>query len=1056
MLIVLDQFEQWLHAKRDEQDTELVQALRQCDGQRVQCLVMVRDDFWMAATRFMRELEIRLVEDQNFAAVDLFDIAPRQEIAGRVRPRLRPASRARWRDRQVAKEFLNRAVAGLAEDGKVICVRLALFADMMKGKPWTSATLKEVGGTEGVGVTFLEETFTRLDRPARIALSPESRPSELKALLPESGTDIKGHMQSHAELLAASGYAGRPQEFADLIRILDSELRLVTPTDPEGVASEEEVGGRGQGPGGKEVTSPATPSPAPSPSPLAPHFYQLTHDYLVPALRDWLTRKQRETRRGRAELRLAERSTMWNAKPENRHLPSLAEYLRIRWLTKGATWTAPQRRMMRRAGRLHALRSVVAAALVLALFVGGREIFGRIEARALVEQLNAADIAEVPRIVDKLAAYRRWADPMLTEDDRDAEAGSKPRLHTALALLPVDENRVQYLGDQLQVVTPAQFPVVRDALLSHRNAIVEPLWTVALDSQRATQPRFQAACALATYAPDDLRWSRINALVADRLVALQASELVAWRKALRPAQAHLVAPLATIYRNPAGDRQQRAFATETLADYAAENPATLVDLVADAEPFQFPVIFAKLTTVRTAAVPLAETEVARPADEKASEIEKERLAKRQANLAVALLRMGKADGVWPVLKFSPDPRARSYLIHWISPLGGDPQTIIKRLDAESDVTIRRALVLTLGEFNDTQLPVAERKPLIEKLLVIYENEPDAGLHGAAEWLLRKWGHGERLQGVVNKLRGNEVKLQARKASDKRGWYVNTQGQTFAMLDAGEFLMGSPESEPGHRHDEILHRCRIGRRFAISATHITKAQYRTFQQAVKGFDLAGDPQLADIVPSTDDSPQTGMTWYEAAEYCNWLSEKERIEEKQWCYEPKEKGSFGPGMKAKEKYLELSGYRLPTEAEWEFACRAHTVTSRYYGLSDTLLAQCAWYQANGKERTWPVGSLKPNDFGLFDIQGNCWDWCDDRYQDYPDAVGALSMDLGSTKPVDGTESRVLRGGAFDDLASFVRSANRNNDRPANRDSNGGFRPARTLPLDFLYPFTETSPR
>ena len=79
VLIVLDQFEQWLHAKKDEKNTELVEALRQCDGSRVQCIVMVRDDFWMAATRFMRDLEIRLVEGQNSAAVDLFPVATRKK-----------------------------------------------------------------------------------------------------------------------------------------------------------------------------------------------------------------------------------------------------------------------------------------------------------------------------------------------------------------------------------------------------------------------------------------------------------------------------------------------------------------------------------------------------------------------------------------------------------------------------------------------------------------------------------------------------------------------------------------------------------------------------------------------------------------------------------------------------------------------------------------------------------------------------------------------------------------------------------------------------------------
>ena len=87
-------------------------------------------------------------------------------------------------------------------------------------------------------------------------------------------------------------------------------------------------------------------------------YYQLTHDYLVHSLRDWLTRKQRETRRGRAELRLAERSASWNAKPENRLLPSVREWANIRLLTKKKDWTEPQRRMMKRAGRVHGLRTL--------------------------------------------------------------------------------------------------------------------------------------------------------------------------------------------------------------------------------------------------------------------------------------------------------------------------------------------------------------------------------------------------------------------------------------------------------------------------------------------------------------------------------------------------------------------------------------------------------------------------------------------------------------------------------------------------------------------------
>ena len=166
MLLVLDQFEQWLHARRDEENTELVQALRQCDGGRVQCIVMVRDDFWLAVSRFMKALGDRA---RAKARTGAWSISSTCSTPARCwRPSAGPSAGLPDNLGQCAREqdaFLDQAVAGLAQDGKVISVRLALFAEMVKGKPWTPATLKEVGGTEGVGVTFLEETFTASTAP---------------------------------------------------------------------------------------------------------------------------------------------------------------------------------------------------------------------------------------------------------------------------------------------------------------------------------------------------------------------------------------------------------------------------------------------------------------------------------------------------------------------------------------------------------------------------------------------------------------------------------------------------------------------------------------------------------------------------------------------------------------------------------------------------------------------------------------------------------------------------------------------------------------------------
>src|SRR5262249_31662848 len=122
-LLVIDQFEQWLLALRGEEDTELVSALRQCDGEHLQASVLGRDDFWMAATRFMRDLEIDLVPDQNIAVVDLFDPRHARKVLiafGRAYGAL-PERTADFSTDQ--ESFLDQAIAGLAQDGKIVSVR---------------------------------------------------------------------------------------------------------------------------------------------------------------------------------------------------------------------------------------------------------------------------------------------------------------------------------------------------------------------------------------------------------------------------------------------------------------------------------------------------------------------------------------------------------------------------------------------------------------------------------------------------------------------------------------------------------------------------------------------------------------------------------------------------------------------------------------------------------------------------------------------------------------------------------------------------------------------
>jgi serine/threonine protein kinase/formylglycine-generating enzyme required for sulfatase activity len=960
VLLVLDQFEQWLHARAGGAEAELVQALRQCDGGRVQCLVLVRDDFWLAVSRFMRDLEIRLVEGQNCALADLFDLDHARKVLaafGRAFGKLPEDARATTREQQA---FLAQAVCALARDGKVICVRLALFAEMMKGRPWTPASLKAVGGAEGVGVTFLEETFSAPGAPPEHRYHQHAARAVLRALLPESGTDIKGRLCSDAELREASGYAGRPRDFEELVRILDGEVRLLTPAEPEGAPGEDRPGGE-----------------------AGRRYYQLTHDYLVPSLRAWLTRKQRETRRGRAELCLAERAALWGARPENRFLPSGWEWLAIRLLTRPHDWTTAQRQMMRRAGRYYAARGLLLVAGLFVLLALGREGFGRLRAQGLRDRLLVAAPEDVPRVVHDMAPYRRWLRGPLRQTYAEAEAGhdARKQLHASLALLPDDPGQVEYLYGRLLTAGPPEFLVIREALRPYAGVLAERLWAVLQDRKRDPAARLRAACGLAADAPDDGRWEGVRDDVAVLLVPENVLLLARWADALRPVRRSLLPALAVLATEEGHDPEERRTIAGLYADYAEGLP--------DA--------FAPLERVLAERVGPGAGVEARLA-----------LARRQANAAVALAAAGRWDQVRPLLRSGPDPTRRSYLIDRLGPGGAEPRALTGLLAPEVETSVRRAALLALAEYDQDRLPLAEREELVPLLAGLYRDDPDPGLHAAAGWLLRRWGRPEKVTETDRALATGE-------AEGSRRWYVNRQGQTMVLVPPGEFWAGEGEG---------ARKRRVERGFALAAREVTVAEFRRFRK---------DHSYAELFAPSEDCPVNGVSWFEAAAYCNWLSKKEDISEDQWCYLPNARGKYAPGMRVAPGFQGRSGYRLPTAAEWEYACRAGSRTPWCMGEAEDLLPKYAWCAVNSSGRSHPVGRLRPNDFGLFDLHGNVEEWCHDGSGERPADAEALV----------GIRDRILCGGAFPNLPFDVRAASRSERAPTEGVGLFGFRTARTYP-------------
>jgi formylglycine-generating enzyme required for sulfatase activity len=153
-------------------------------------------------------------------------------------------------------------------------------------------------------------------------------------------------------------------------------------------------------------------------------------------------------------------------------------------------------------------------------------------------------------------------------------------------------------------------------------------------------------------------------------------------------------------------------------------------------------------------------------------------------------------------------------------------------------------------------------------------------------------------------------------------------------------------------------------------------------------------------------------------------------------------YEEGMKLAPNYLHRTGYRLPSEAEWEYACRAGAVTSRYYGETEELLPRYGWYSENAGERAWPVGSKKPNDLGLFDMHGNVWAWCQEKFKNYPQGKETVFDDMEDILSISKEDALVLRGGSFANRGVFVRSARRTAALPGVRDLYYGFRAARTI--------------
>lgn len=586
----------------------------------------------------------------------------------------------------------------------------------------------------------------------------------------------------------------------------------------------------------------------------------------------------------------------------------------------------------------------------------------------------------------------------------DSTSGPGRRLRANLALVRYDQNRLPYLQDRLLSASASEHALLRDELRRWRERMAPALWGSARDERLPAEQLVRAAAALAEYDPSSTHWPSVADRLTWALVNDDPLRVGPWIEAIEPVRAYLKAPLRRVFADSQAAEKQRLLATSILVQYATAESDFLtheefVGLVLDADEAQYQVLWPLVEARRGQLTSSMEQVVNSPV---LLERDNDAQVKRQANAAETLLRYGQADRFWPQLKSSPDPRLRTELIERIQPAMPDWHGLVDQFAHQQDPIVRQAILLGLDRYH-AELSDDGVKQVAEWLRRLFEFDPDAPVHSAAEWLLVRWGFGDDVKAIKARLAGQ--------LPDGHAWYINSQLQTMLVIEApGSFQYGSLSWEAHRDEKEQCSEATIDYRLAVSAHEVTLGQFREFRPG-----HWSGPETPE-----GDCPVNFVSWYDATQYCRWLSEKEGIADEEQCYPPL--GEIGPAMKLPDDHLRRTGYRLPTEREWECVVRAGSHSAYFFGSSPTRLADYAWYGSNAGERTWPVGLLRPNPIGLFDVYGNVVEWCD--VERLFDAI------------------RPYRGGCYNETARTLRSSMLKTNTADAAYSPEGFRLARFI--------------
>ncbi|QCX76292.1 Serine/threonine-protein kinase pkn1 [Streptomyces sp. YIM 121038] len=661
------------------------------------------------------------------------------------------------------------------------------------------------------------------------------------------------------------------------------------------------------------------------------------------------------------------------------------------------------------------------------------------QALAQVEQLLTVKTDELLAVMTQLALHRSVVDERVRQILRgevELRAGAADDLthediwRLRLFLAGADPVEAAWIGRNLRGIGPRALAVARQILSPIGGVLREQLREALLDTGAdGTSARLHAAVLLADTAPppDDDRWSGIAQRLTAELLEQDQLHLPAWLAALGPVVKYLLESLTATAVDTSVRETVRETAVSVLQEVAADRGDLLARLASGGPEHAYTEVVRRLTQNPILAVhEAAQTELRSilqlPLPPTSTEEKRVELGRYRAAAACTLLRFSRTDGILERMVTAPDPEFATQFAHQAAQREVPAEALTGMLAEAPDTQARYYLMMALGEYRPDSFSTAAQFDRTERLILdLHRSDPSAAVHSAACWLDRRWNH--RID--------NTEHTAPYDPTGHRAWFTCATplgGRlTFSVFRPGSLFVGSPEDERERSSYEGPRRpTTLTRSFAVCNAQVTRGEFETFMAQT------GRQGLPDISEWSDkpSEPVVAPTWYEAADFGAWLTTQ-----------------LAPGSAPVEfgadvddhpvNQAEWAGFRLPTEAEWEYACRAGTTTAYSFGSDRRLIDAYAWTSTNSGLKTHAAGILRPNPAGLFDVHGQCWEWCSDWY-----ALYGSEAESDPRGPESG-DRRVLRGGCWNLSARYARSACRNAHIPSNRNYYITFRLALTVP-------------